>query len=257
MELTDYESVNRAIKKTRPDEIYNLAAQSFVADSFDTPTYTCDVNGMGVLRILEAIRGRDIRLYQASTSEMFGNEHAPQNERTRFTPRSPYGAGKLMAHSLCRTYRESYGSRVSCGILFNHESPLRGGEFVTQKIARGIWGRKLELGNLKAKRDWGHAKDFVRAMWLMLQSDPDDFVIATGETHTVGEFLSVAEDTVTELGGIPAVTEINPAFYRPAEVDVLRGDYTKALMTLGWKPEVKFDDLVREMVTEGRPHETA
>ena len=244
MDLLEYENVRRTIKKIKPDEIYNLGAMSFVKDSFELPLYTVDVNGLGVLRILEAIRGTDIRLYQASTSEMFGNEPAPQNERTRFNPRSPYGCGKLLAHSLCGNYRDAYGVKVSCGILFNHESPLRGEEFVTQKIARDIWTGKLVLGNLDAKRDWGHAKDYVRAMWMMLQAEPDDFVIATMKARTVREFVDAAAAVV---GRKPEIT-INPEFYRPTEVHYLQGDTTKAEMKLGWKPEISFDELVEEMV---------
>ena len=248
-DMLEYENIKRTIDKVRPDEIYNLAAQSFVGDSFELPIYTTDVNGMGVLRILEAIRGKDIKLYQASTSEMFGNEPAPQNERTRFKPRSPYGCGKLLAHSLCVNYREAYGTKVSCGILFNHESPLRGQEFVTQKIARDIWTGKIVLGNLEAKRDWGHAKDYVRAMWLMLQTDPDDFVIATGLARTVREFVSAA----AKEAGIEPTIEVDPKFYRPAEVDYLEGDATKAKEVLGWEPEITFNELVEEMVREHDP----
>ena len=248
MDLLEYESVRRAILKVKPDEIYNLAAQSFVADSFDTPVYTVDVNGLGVLRILEVIRGRNIRLYQASTSEMFGNEKPPQSESTRFVPRSPYGCGKLLAHSLCRNYRESYGTKVSCGILFNHESPLRGKEFVTQKIATHIWGDVLPLGNLDARRDWGHAKDYVEAMWLMLQHDPDDFVVATGEAHTVRDFIREAEKHVSN----PARVVMDKRFYRPAEVDCLLGDASKARDVLGWEPRTSFSELVGEMTREGQ-----
>jgi len=251
-ELLEYENIKRTIDKIKPHEIYNLGAQSFVKESFDQPLYTVDVNGLGVLRILEAIRGTDIRLYQASTSEMFGNAKPPQNERTRFVPRSPYGCGKLLAHSLCVNYRESYGVKVSCGILFNHESPLRGDEFVTQKIAKGIWGEELRLGNLDAKRDWGHAKDYVRAMHMMLQAEPDDFVVATGQEHTVRDFVEAAERVVVGAGEFPAKVVVDPQFYRPAEVDYLKGDPTKILMKLGWEPEVKFWELVYEMTREGR-----
>jgi GDPmannose 4,6-dehydratase len=256
-ELLEYENVKRTIDKIKPHEIYNLGAQSFVKESFDQPLYTVDVNGLGVLRILEAIRGTDIRLYQASTSEMFGNSKPPQNERTRFVPRSPYGCGKLLAHSLCVNYRESYGVNVSCGILFNHESPLRGDEFVTQKIAKGIWGEELRLGNLEAKRDWGHAKDFVRAMHMMLQAEPDDFVVATGQANSVRDFVEAAERCVVSDGGFPAKIVVDPQFYRPAEVDYLLGDPTKILMELGWEPEVKFWELVYEMVREGKCSESS
>ena len=245
LDLLEYENVKRTIDRINPDEIYNLAAQSFVGDSFELPLYTVDVNGLGVLRLLEAIRDRkDIRLYQASTSEMFGNEPSPQSERTRFVPRSPYGCGKLLAHTLCGNYRESYGSRISCGILFNHESPLRGEEFVTQKIANDIWTGKLNLGNLDAKRDWGHAKDYVRAMWMMLQVEPSDFVIATGTARTVREFVDAAAGVV---GMLPEIT-IDPSFYRPTEVDHLEGDPSKAKEVLGWEPKYDFNSLVREMV---------
>jgi GDPmannose 4,6-dehydratase len=251
-ELLEYENVRKTIKRLDPHEIYNLGAQSFVKESFDQPLYTCDVNGLGVLRILEAIRGTDIRLYQASTSEMFGNGAPPQSEKTRFVPRSPYGCGKLLAHSLCNNYRDAYGVQVSCGILFNHESPLRGKEFVTQKIAQGIWGDEIRLGNLEAKRDWGHAKDYVRAMHLMLQHEPDDFVVATGESHTVGDFVEMAGRVVTGTGNKPAKVIIDPKFYRPAEVDYLMGDPTKIKEKLGWKPEISFWQLVYEMTQEGR-----
>jgi GDPmannose 4,6-dehydratase len=251
-ELLEYENVRRTINHIKPHEIYNLGATTFVADSFEQPLYTCDVNGLGVLRILEAIRDTDIRFYQASTSEMFGNSPPPQSENTRFVPRSPYGCAKLLAHSLCVNYRESYGVNVSCGILFNHESPLRGDEFVTQKIAKGIWGDELRLGNLKAKRDWGHAKDYVKAMHLMLQHEPDDFVVATGESRTVQEFLDAATRCVVGHGHEPAKVVIDPKFYRPAEVDFLLGSPEKAKEKLGWEPKVKFWELVYEMVREGR-----
>lgn len=242
-ELLEYENVKKTIEKIRPDEIYNLAAMSFVGDSWDLPLYTVDTNGLGVLRILEAIRGTDIRLYQASTSEMFGNAAARQDEQTPFVPRSPYGCGKLLAHSLCVNYRESFGTKVSCGILFNHESPLRGNEFVTQKIARGIRG-KLELGNLNAKRDWGHAEDYVMAMWLMLQSDADDFVIATGVAHSVKDFVTEA----AKAAGVTPQIAINPKYYRPAEVNHLCGNPEKAYEKLGWQATTSFEDLVHEMV---------
>lgn len=249
-DMLEYESIKRAIDRTKPDEIYNLAAQSFVADSFDVPLYTVDVSGLGVLRILEAIRGKDIRLYQASTSEMFGNEPPKQSEHTPFRPRSPYGCGKLLAHSLCINYREAYGTKVSCGILFNHESPLRGEEFVTQKIAREVWTGKITLGNVGAMRDWGHAEDFVRAMWMMLQADPDDFVIATGTARTVKEFVDAA---ATVAGVIPAIT-IDQKYFRPCEVNYLEGDATKANTVLGWEPEISFKELVQDMVREYAPN---
>ena len=252
VDLLEYENIKRTIDKIKPDEIYNLAAMSFVADSFDLPLYTVDVNGLGVLRILEAIRGTDIRLYQASTSEMFGNSAPPQSEASRFAPRSPYGCGKLLGHSLCVNYRESYGTKVSCGILFNHESPLRGGEFVTQKIARGVWGKELELGNLEAKRDWGHAADYVKAMWMMLQSDPDDFVVATGKSRTVYEFLRLSQWAAEASGAERVNVSVSKKYYRPAEVNHLLGDPTKIREKLGWEPEISFEELVEEMTMEGR-----
>ena len=244
-ELGEYENVKRTIEKVKPDEIYNLGAMSFVGDSFELPVYTCDVNGLGVLRVLEAIRDKDIRLYQASTSELFGNAPPKQNEQTPFKPRSPYGCGKLLAHSLCVNYREAYKTKVSCGILFNHESPLRGEEFVTQKIAKGIWGDEIVLGNLEAKRDWGHAKDYVESMWLMLQSEPDDFVIATGEAHSVKDFIKAASKVAQSF---PTIT-VSEEFYRPSEVNHLCGDATKAYEKLGWEPKTSFEQLVGEMVS--------
>lgn len=250
-ELGEYENVKRTIFDIKPDEIYNLAAMSFVKDSWELPLYTADVNGLGTLRILEAIRGTNIRLYQASTSEMFGNAPARQNEQTPFVPRSPYGCGKLLAHSLCVNYRESYGTKVSCGILFNHESEIRGGEFVTQKIARGVWGEQIRLGNMDARRDWGHAEDYVKAMWLMLQSEPDDYVVATGESRTVADFVSQA---LTVSCTSPEII-IDPKFYRPAEVNHLCGDPSKIYEKLGWEPQVTFSELVKRMVMEAKPNE--
>ena len=247
-ELGEYENVRRTIEKVKPDEIYNLGAMSFVGDSFELPLYTVDVNGLGVLRILEAIRGTDIRLYQASTSEMFGNAKPKQNETTRFAPRSPYGCGKLLAHTLCNNYRDAYGVKVSCGILFNHESPLRGEEFVTQKIAHGVWDGKLSLGNLDAKRDWGHAKDYVESMWLMLQTDADDFVIATGVARSVRAFVQEAE----KAAGVKCAVSVDPQFFRPTEVNHLCGDATKAYEKLNWEPRITFEGLVKEMVREAR-----
>lgn len=245
-ELGEYENVRRTIQKIKPHEIYNLGAMSFVKDSFELPLYTVDVNGLGVLRILEVIRGTDIRLYQASTSEMFGNARPKQNEQTPFAPRSPYGCGKLLAHSLCANYRDSYGTKVSCGIMFNHESPLRGEEFVTQKIAKGIWGKEIVLGNLDAKRDWGHASDFVESMWMMLQHEPDDFVIATGESHSVKDFIKAASKVAQNF---PKIT-VSEKFYRFSEVNHLCGDATKAYEKLGWQPKISFEELVEEMVCE-------
>lgn len=248
MEMLEYENIRRTIRSINPDEIYNLAAQSFVGDSFELPTYTVDVNGLGMLRVLEAVRGTDIRLYQASTSELFGCNPPPHNEQSPFRPRSPYGCAKLLAHSLCVNYREAHGVKVSCGILFNHESPLRGEEFVTQRIARGIWGDNLALGNVEAKRDWGHARDYVEAMWLMLQHDPDDFVIATGRSETVRYFYDVAAKVVREFGCEPAELILDQDRYRPADVDHLRGCADKAREVLGWTPKTSLEELIAEMV---------
>lgn len=241
------------------DEVYNLAAQSFVGSSWDQPHTTTLTNALGPLNILEAIRRHAprTRFYQASTSEMFGNLPPPQHELSVMIPRSPYGAAKLYGHAITRNYRESYGIHASCGILFNHESPLRGPQFVTRKITRGIarlvkeGGSPIALGNLAARRDWGFAGDYVRAMWLMLQQEkPDDYVVATGESHSVEEFLQAAADVVTGLG-VPfdwrSHIIIDPRFYRPAEVDYLMGDTTK-IAGLGWEPEVDFKTLVKKMM---------
>ena len=254
-DLTDTNSIYKILEKTQPDEVYNLGAQSHVRISFEIPEYTVDTVGLGALRILEAIR--DLRLkskfYQASSSEMFGSTPAPQNEQTPFKPRSPYGAAKVLAHHLTVNYREAYGMFNCNGILFNHESPRRGENFVTRKITRGIVSilakkeDKLYLGNLDAKRDWGFAKEYVQAMWLMLQQDkPDDYVIATGETHTVREFLELA----FELVGLnwKRYVKIDPQYFRPTEVDVLLGDASKAKKKLGWEPKVKFKELVAIML---------
>lgn len=248
LEMTEYESIRRAVLKVVPNEIYNLAAQSFVGSSFETPLYTGDVDGTGVARLLEVIRGTRIRMYQASTSEMFGATPPPQSEVTPFSPRSPYACAKAYAHHMCQLYRNAYNTRVSCGILFNHESPLRGEEFVTQKIAREIRGT-IRLGNLDSRRDWGHAKDYVRAMWLMLQSEPDDYVVATGVSHSVRDFLEAAG----RAAGVEPKVEIDPRFFRPAEVDYLLGDPSKIKDGLGWEPEISFEELVQEMVDA---HET-
>jgi GDPmannose 4,6-dehydratase len=254
-DLTDGSQLARLIRTTAPDEIYNLAAQSHVAVSFQQPEYTGNVDGLGVIRLLEAIResGVDTRLYQAGTSEMFGNEPPPQSETTPFRPRSPYGAAKLYAYWLVANYRDAYDMFAVTGILFNHESPRRGGTFVTRKItqalARIVAGtqEKLFLGNLDARRDWGHAKDHVEAMWLMLQQDkPEDYVVGTGEDHSVGEFLDEAFGLVG-LDWKPHV-EIDPRYFRPTEVDFLRADASKARAELGWKPEFSFEDLVEDMV---------
>ena len=239
----------------RPDEIYNLGAQSHVKVSFEVPQYTGDAVGMGALRLLEAIHriGLNCRFYQASSSEMFGSTPPPQSETTVFHPRSPYACAKLFAHSLTVNYRESYALHASSGILFNHESPRRGETFVTRKITRAVaqikYGvqDKLHLGNLDARRDWGYAPDYVRAMWLMLQQDsPDDYVIGTGESHSVREFVQLAFETA----GLDwrGYVEVDPRYFRPAEVDFLLADASKARTRLGWEPSVTFSELVRMMV---------
>ena len=255
-DLTDGSSLNQLIKTIKPSEIYHLGAQSHVRVSFDIPEYTGDVTGLGTLRILEAIResGVSTRFYQASSSEMFGLvQQVPQKETTPFYPRSPYGAAKVYAYWLTVNYREAYNMFACNGILFNHESPRRGETFVSRKISRGVARIKagldefLYLGNLKAKRDWGFAPEYVEAMWLMLQQDKaDDYVVATGETHTVEEFVEQAFGHV----GLDwkKHVKIDPRYYRPTEVDLLVGDASKALQVLGWKPKVKFSDLVTIMV---------
>ena len=255
-DLGDSSSLCRIIEKTTPDEIYNLGAQSHVKVSFDIPEYSSDIDAIGTCRILDAIRDTRIKtkFYQASSSEMFGKVQAvPQNESTPFYPRSPYGCAKLYSHWLTVNYRESYGIFACSGILFNHESPRRGQTFVTRKITCGIAEilakkiDKIHLGNLDAKRDWGFAGDYVEAMWLMLQQPaPDDYVIATGETHSVREFLEEAFGIV----GLDwqKYVEIDPKYFRPAEVDLLIGDPSKAKEKLDWEPKVKFKDLVKMMV---------
>ncbi|MDQ3508021.1 MAG: GDP-mannose 4,6-dehydratase [Actinomycetota bacterium] len=254
-DLTDHGNMRRSIERCEPDEIYNLAAQSFVGVSFEQPVTTGEITGVGVVRLLEAIREVNpyIRFYQASTSEMFGKAPAPQNEDTPFYPRSPYAASKLYAHWTTVNYRESYGMHASSGILFNHESPIRGVEFVTRKITHSVARIKhglqneLKLGNLESKRDWGYAKEYVEAMHLMLQQpDPDDYVIATGETHSVREFVEAAFEAADLDWEKYATTD--PAFLRPAEVDLLLGDRTKAKEKLGWEPKVAFKELVALMV---------
>lgn len=273
-DLTDSSNLNRILERVHPDEIYNLGAQSHVLVSFEVPEYTAETDALGTLRILDAIKeiGLQCKFYQASTSEMFGGlpGTAPQNEATPFYPRSPYGAAKLYAYWMTINYREAYGLFACNGILFNHESPRRGETFVTRKITRAIAAilkggqDKLSLGNLEAKRDWGFTGDYVEAMWLMLQQDkPDDFVIATGETHTVREFAEKAFKNVdidiewqghgVEEKGIDAKTgrvliDINPRYFRPTEVDLLLGDPSKAERVLSWKRKVDFDQLVRMMV---------
>jgi GDPmannose 4,6-dehydratase len=254
-DMTDSGGLNRLIKTIRPDEIYNLAAQSHVQISFDQPEYTGDADALGTTRILEAIRttGLPTRFYQASTSEMFGSSPPPQSESSQFHPRSPYAIAKLYAHWMTVNYREAHGLFACSGILFNHESPRRGENFVTRKVTRGIAqilaGKldKLRMGNLDAKRDWGHARDYVRAMWLILQRDKaDDYVIATGVARSVKDFVKAAFSLV----GLDwqKYVESDPAYMRPADVAELRGDSSKAERALGWKPETSFEDLVNEMV---------
>lgn len=276
-DLTDASSLTRIIQQTRPDEIYNLGAQSHVAVSFEEPEYTANSDAIGPLRILEAMRildmGEKTRFYQASTSELYGVvQETPQRETTPFYPRSPYAVAKLYAYWITVNYRESYGFFACNGILFNHESPVRGETFVTRKITRALARIKLGLqnraylGNLNAKRDWGHAKDFVEAQWLMLQRDvPEDFVIATGEQHSVREFVTVAAaelgisiewrgSDVDERGYDRAtgncIVEVDPRYFRPAEVESLLGDATKARERLGWVPRIGFPELVKEMAEE-------
>lgn len=272
-DLSDSSCINDILRKVQPDEVYNLGAQSHVRVSFDIPEYTADVTALGTLRLLDAIKGLDrhVKFYQAGSSEMYGKVlEVPQNENTPFYPRSPYAVAKVFAHHITVNYREAYGLFAVNGILFNHESPRRGGTFVTKKVTHALAKIKagkqerLYLGNLDAKRDWGYAKNYVEAMWLMLQqSEPDDYVISTGETHSVREFV---EETGKILGfdiewqgdgqqevGIDknsgkVIIEIDPRYYRPAEVDLLLGDSTKAHEKLGWKPDVDFKGLVKLMV---------
>tara|TARA_R110000824_G_scaffold6020_5_gene27711 strand:- start:309 stop:1271 length:963 start_codon:yes stop_codon:yes gene_type:complete len=256
-DLTDQNSLLRCLKESDPQEIYNLGAMSFVGESWNTPEQTGDVNGLGVLRMLEAIRedGEDRKFYQASTSEMFGRMvENPANENTPFYPRSPYGVSKLYGHWITKNYRESYDMFACSGILFNHESERRGIEFVTRKITDGVakihlgLQDKIVLGNLEAKRDWGYSPDYCEAMWLMLQQDnPDDYVIATNETHSIREFLDNAFEHIGITDWEKYVGQ-DPRFMRPAEVDVLRGDSTKAQTELGWKPKTSFQQLVYKMV---------
>ncbi len=272
-DMTDVVSLVNAIKISQADEVYNLAAQSFVATSWEQPLATADIDALGVTNILEAIRmvKPEARFYQASTSEMFGLvQEMPQTEKTPFYPRSPYGVAKLYGHWITKNYRESYGLYACSGILFNHESERRGKEFVTRKITDSVARIKLgvkeclELGNMDSKRDWGHSKDYVKAMWLMLQQEkPDDYVIATNETRTVREFVEIAFEEVgielewagtgvDEVGIDKAtgkvVVKVNPRFFRPAEVDVLLGNPAKAESALGWQREISFRELVKRMV---------
>lgn len=271
-DLSDSSNISRLLEKIKPDEIYHLGAQSHVRISFDMPEYTADTTGLGTLRILDAIRdiGIKTKFYQASSSEMFGKAlELPLKETTPFYPRSPYGVAKVFAYWITKNYRESYGLFACNGILFNHESERRGETFVTRKITRGLARiklgkeKKLFLGNIDAKRDWGHAKDFVKAMWLMMQQrEPDDYVIATNETHSVREFIEEAAayfgfDLIWKGKGLKekgidkktnkTIIEIDPRYFRPAEVDVLRGDYSKAHKKLGWKPDITFKELVNIM----------
>ncbi len=271
-DLTDSSNINRILEEVKPDEIYNLGAQSHVRVSFELPEYTADTVALGTLRLLDAVRdtGLKVKFYQAGSSEMFGKvRETPQKETTPFSPRSPYGCAKVFAHQIAVNYRESYGMFICNGILFNHESPRRGGTFVTKKIVHGFaqmkTGKqdKIYLGNLEAKRDWGYAKYYVEAMWLMLQQpQPDDYVIATGEAHSVREFAEEAAkhfgyDLIWKGGGInekgmdkktgKALIEIDPKYFRPAEVDLLLGDATKARQILGWAPKVMFKELVKIM----------
>jgi GDPmannose 4,6-dehydratase len=275
MDLLEFTNILRTIEKIKPDEVYNLAAQSFVAASFEQPILTSDINSLGTLRLLEVIRTvkPDTKFYQASTSEMFGKvKTLPLNEDSYFYPRSPYAVSKLFAHWITVNYREAYNIFACSGILFNHESPLRGTEFITRKVSLAVarikYGKqdKLVVGNLDAKRDWGYAPEYVYGMYLMLQSDkPDDFVLATGEAHSVREFIEEAfrvagfeiywEGKGLEEKGRDAKTgkvlvEVSPEFYRPAEVDILVGDYSKAKKILGWEPKTTFKELVRIMVEE-------
>jgi GDPmannose 4,6-dehydratase len=278
-DLSDSTNLVRIIQKVQPDEIYNLGAQSHVKVSFEIPEYTGQVDGLGTLRILEAVRllgmEKKTRIYQASTSEMYGKvQEIPQKETTPFYPRSPYGVAKLYGYWIVKNYRESYGLHASSGILFNHESPRRGETFVTRKITRGLsrisTGQQdiLYLGNLNAKRDWGHAKDFVEAMWLMLQHDEaDDYVIATGEQHSVREFVEEAapyfgmniiwvNEGLNEMGldrnTMKPVIKVDPRYFRPVEVETLLGDSTKAKWKLGWEPKISFEQLVEDMCIYGQ-----
>ncbi|MDA9820006.1 GDP-mannose 4,6-dehydratase [Salibacteraceae bacterium] len=276
-DLTDSTNLIRIIQETQPDEIYNLAAQSHVMVSFETPEYTANSDALGTLRILEAMRilkmDKTVKFYQASTSELYGKvQEIPQTETTPFYPRSPYGVAKLYGFWIVKNYREAYGIYACNGILFNHESPIRGETFVTRKITRAVarihlgLQKKLFIGNLHSKRDWGHAKDYIEGMWLMLQQDkPDDYVLATGETHSVKEFIEKAfsqievelkweGEGVNEKGirtdTSEVVVEVDAKYFRPTEVELLVGDYSKAKKELGWEPTYKFEELVKEMVRE-------
>ena len=254
-DVMDHPSIRSAFRQSEPNEVYNLAAQSFVGASFEQPLLTSDVTGLGTLRILDALKeySPDAKFYQASTSEMYGNAPGIKNEETPFKPRSPYGVAKVFAHNMTNHYREAYDIFACCGILFNHESPLRGIEFVTRQITYRLAKikfhkqKKFKLGNIHAKRDWGFAGDYVESMWLMLQQkNPDDYVIATGESHSVEEFLALATE-YTELGDWHELVEIDHEL-RPTDIDDLVGDSSKAQKQLQWKPKMKFKDLVKNMV---------
>jgi GDPmannose 4,6-dehydratase len=274
-DMTDATNLIRVVQETQPTEIYNLAAQSHVQVSFDTAEYTANADGLGTLRVLEAIRILNMqettRFYQASTSELYGKAvEVPQNENTPFHPRSPYGAAKLYAYWITVNYREAFGIHASNGILFNHEGPTRGETFVTRKITRGVaaiqqgFQQKIYLGNLDAHRDWGHARDFVEGMWMILQQEaPDDYVLATGESHTVREFVELAfgvigrtivwsgsgaEETGVDGDTGKTLVEIDARYFRPTEVDILRGDASKARERLGWRHRIGFEELVKDMV---------
>ena len=278
-DMTDAINIMNVIKKVEPDEIYNLGAQSHVKVSFETPEYTGQVDALGTLRIFEAVRTlgmeKDVRIYQASTSELYGLvQETPQSETTPFYPRSPYGVAKLYGYWIIKNYREAYGMYACSGILFNHESPRRGETFVTRKITRGLsrisTGLQdcLYLGNLNALRDWGHAKDYVEAMWLMLQQDePEDFVIATGEQHSVREFCEKAapffglnfewmgeglDEVGFHWGAKKPIIKVDPKYFRPTEVETLLGDPTKAKEKLGWEPKTSFDELIEDMCIYGQ-----
>ena len=278
-DLTDPVNIMGVIRQVEPTEIYNLGAQSHVKVSFEMPEYTANVDALGTLRILEAVRmlgmEKDVRIYQASTSELYGEvQETPQTETTPFHPRSPYGVAKMYGYWIIKNYREAYGFHASSGILFNHESPRRGETFVTRKITQGLskisvgLQKVLYLGNLNAKRDWGHAKDYVEAMWLMLQQDePDDYVIATGEQYSVRDFVEEAapyfgfnlewfgegeDEIAVDKNTKKTVIGINPRYFRPAEVDSLLGDATKAKEVLGWEPKIKFKELVEDMCIYGQ-----
>jgi GDPmannose 4,6-dehydratase len=274
-DLSDASSLARLLEKIQPDEIYNLGAQSHVRVSFDMPEYTGDIDGLGTLRLLDAIRESRLKtkFYQASSSEMYGKVlEIPQTENTPFYPRSPYGCAKVYGFWITKNYRESYDLFACNGILFNHESPRRGETFVSRKITRGLariklgLDKRLYLGNLDAKRDWGYAKDYVEGMWMMLQADkPDDYILATNETHTVRELVELAarelgidiewkgeglEEQGIDSNTCEPIIEIDPKYFRPAEVDLLIGDYSKAKRELGWEPKMKFKDLIKLMVEE-------